>query len=80
VVNVSPVADNVHSTNDLADCEKTDNLRGGDTGQSDLLLVGIADAGKDILWGDGGVLEGSRVANSVDQRLKVGLESSRASI
>jgi hypothetical protein len=80
MLNVSPVADNVHPTDDLADCEKSDNLRGGDTGQSDLLLVGVTDAGKDILWGDGGVLEGCRVANSVDQRLEVGLESSRASI
>lgn len=76
---LSPVANNVETTDDFTDCEKSDNLRSGNAGKGDLLLVGVADAGQNTLRGnDVGVLEGSRVAERVEQRLEVGLESGRA--
>lgn len=78
VLRVAPVADNVHSADHFADGEESDNLRNGDTGQSELLLVGVADASDDILRGDEvGVLEGGGVAESIDQRLEVRLEGNQ---
>lgn len=76
---LSPVANNVETTDDFTDCEKSDNLCSGNAGKGDLLLVGVADTGQNTLRGnDVGVLEGSRVAERVEQRLEVGLESGRA--
>lgn len=60
------VADNVHSTDHLADGKETDNLGSSDTGQGDLLRVCVADAGEDVLGGTSQGLEGGG--------LKVGLE------
>lgn len=72
---LTPVSDNVHAADHLTDSEETNDLRGGDTGQGDLLLVGVAHAGQQALGG-GQVeaLEVSGVARGVDQGLKVGLE------
>lgn len=79
VSSLSPVANDVETADNFTDCEKSDNLRSGNAGNGDLLLVGVADAGQNTLWGNNiGVLEGSRVAERVEQRLEVGLESGRA--
>jgi hypothetical protein len=75
VIGVAPVADNVHSTDHLADSEETDNLSGGNASKSKLLLVGIANSGNDILGRE--VLEVGGVASSVNQRLEVSLEGSQ---
>ena len=69
-----PVADKVHSSDDLTNGEETNNLGGSDTDQSDLLGAGVANAGKDVggraaRWAAGGSekvlvvgLEGGHVA------------------
>lgn len=69
-----PVADKVHSSDDLTNGEETNNLGGSDTGQSDLLGAGVADTGQDVggraaRWAAGGSekvlvvgLEGGHVA------------------
>lgn len=75
VIGVAPVADNVHSTDHLADGEETNNLGGGNTSESKLLLAGIANPRNDVLERE--VLEGGGVASSVNQRLEVGLEGSQ---
>jgi hypothetical protein len=75
VIGVAPVADNVHSTDHLADSEETNNLGGGNASESKLLLVGIANPGNDVLGRE--VLEVGGVASSVNQRLEVSLEGSQ---
>ena len=69
-----PVADKVHSSNDLTNGEETNNLGGSDTSQSDLLGAGVADTRQDVKgraagWAAGGGeevlvvgLEGGQVA------------------
>lgn len=74
VRNLPPVADNVHSSDDLADGEETENLSGGDTGKCDLLGVGAADAVQDVLRREGA---GRGVAGGVEEVLEVGLEGSQ---
>jgi hypothetical protein len=68
------VADDVHPADHLADGEETDDLRRGDASQSDLLGVGIADAGQDGLGRAGQVLQ----VGGVDETLEVGLEGDHA--
>lgn len=78
VLRVAPVADNVHSTDHLTDGEESDNLRESNTGQSDFLLVGIADTGGDVSGrNEVSVLKGGRTAESVEQRLVERLEGSQ---
>lgn len=69
-----PVADKVHSSDDLTNGEETNNLGGSDTSQSDLLGAGVADTRQDVKgraagWAAGGGeevlvvgLEGGQVA------------------
>ena len=72
---LSPVADKVHSSDDLADGEETNNLGGSDTGQSDLLRAGVADAGQDV----GGRAAGW-AAGGGEKVLVVGLEGGHVAI
>lgn len=70
-----PVADKVHSSDDLTNGEETNNLGGSDTDQSDLLGAGVANAGQDVggraaRWAAGG---GEKV-------LVVGLEGGHVAI
>lgn len=75
VCSLATVADNVQTTDHFTDGEEPNNLGGGDTGQSDLLGAGVADAGQDTLGrGEVQALEGGGVAGGVDQGLEVGLE------
>lgn len=77
VRNLSPVADNVQSSDDLADGEETKNLSGGDTGKCDLLGVGAADAVQDVLRRE---RAGRGVAGGVEEVLEVGLEGSHIAV
>lgn len=77
VRNLPPVADNVHSSDNLADSEETKNLSGGDTGKCDLLGVGTADAVQDVLRREGA---GRGVAGGVKEVLEVGLEGSQVAV
>lgn len=75
VSGLAAVANQVEATNDLTNSEETNYLGGGDTNESDFLGVGITDTGEEGLGGgEAEVLEGSRVAGSVDEGLEVGLE------
>ena len=75
VSSLAPVSDNVHAANHLTDGEEANDLGGGDTDESNLLGVGVANAGQEALGrGHAEVLDGGRVANDVDQGLEVGLE------
>lgn len=75
VSRLAPVADNVHTTDHLADGEEANNLGSGNTEESDLLGVGVADAGQEALGrGHAEVLDRSRVLEDVDEGLEVGLE------
>ena len=49
VSRLSPVANDVHPANHLADGEETNDLRSGDTSKGDFLLVGITDSREDVL-------------------------------
>lgn len=76
VLSLAPVADNVHAADHLADSEETDDLSGGHTRHGDLLLAGATDTGQDVGGCyEVGVLQGRGVAERVDQRLEVRLES-----
>ncbi len=75
VSRLAPVADNVHATNHLADGEEANDLGGGNTDESDLLGVGVADTGQEGLGrGHAEVLDGGRVLEDVDEGLEVWLE------
>lgn len=75
--NLSPVADNVHSANDLTNGEETKNLGSSDTGDCDLLSVGAADAVQDVLGREGAV---RGVADGVQKVLEVGLEGGQITV
>jgi hypothetical protein len=45
VVSLAPVANDVETTDDLSDCKESNDLRSGNTGQGDFLLVRVADTG-----------------------------------
>lgn len=77
VRSLPPIADNVQSSDDLADGEETKNLSGGDTGKCDLLGVGAADAVQDVLRREGA---GRGVAGGVEEVLEVGLEGSHIAV
>lgn len=76
-----PVADKVHSSNNLTNGEETNNLGGSDTSQSDLLGAGVADTRQDVKgraagWAAGGGeevlvvgLEGGQVAIRCQQEV-----------
>ena len=72
VCGLAPVADDVHATNHLPDSEKTNDLRSSDAGQGDLLLIGVANPGQEVL---GRVkidtFDGGRVAGDIGQGLEV---------
>jgi hypothetical protein len=75
VSSLAPVANNVHATDHLADGEESNDLGDGNTGESNLLGVGVANAGQEALGrGHAEVLDSGRVAEDVDQGLEVGLE------
>lgn len=80
VRNLPAVANDVHPTDHLTDSEESNDLCGGDTSESNLLLVGIADAGQNALtrW-DVKVLDGSGIAGGIDKRLEVRLECGQVS-
>lgn len=74
VSSLAPVADNVHATNHLTDGEEANDLGGGNTEESDLLGVGVANAGQEALGrGHAEVLDGGRVLEDVDEGLEVWL-------
>lgn len=70
-----PVADKVHSSDDLTNGEETNNLGGSDTGQSDILGAGVADTGQDV-----GGRAGRWAAGGGDKVLVVGLEGGHVAI
>ena len=51
---LSPVSENLHSADDLADSEESENLSGNNSGSSDLGGVGVTD-GTDWVWADNGL-------------------------
>lgn len=69
-----PVADNVHSSDDLTNGEETNHLSSGDTEESEVLGAGVADGGQDVLGRDTAV---RGVAGGVKEVLEVGLEGGR---
>lgn len=72
---LAPVANDVHAADHLADGEEANDLSGGNTDESNLLGVGVANAGQETLGrGHAEVLDGGGVAEDVDQGLEVGLE------
>ena len=70
-----PVADKVHSSDNLTNSEETNDLGGSDTGQSDLLRAGVADAGQDV-----GGRAARWAAGSGEEVLVVGLEGGHVAI
>ena len=79
VLRLPLIANNVHPTNDLSESEEPNNLGGGDGSKGDLLAAGVTDAGNHRLRGGDG-LEGSGVAQRVEERLEVGLEGGHVSV
>lgn len=78
---LAAVANDVHATNHLTNGEESKDLGGGDTEESNLLGVGVADAVQHALGGGHlEVLNGGRVAHDVDQRLEVGLEGGHGTV
>lgn len=51
---LSPVSENLHSADDLANSEESENLSGNNSGGSDLGGVGVTD-GTDWVWADDGL-------------------------
>jgi hypothetical protein len=75
VSSLAPVSNDVHAADHLADGEEANDLSSGNTEESDLLGVGVANAGQEALRrGNAKVLDGGRVAEDIDQGLEVGLE------
>lgn len=75
VSSLAPVTDDVHAADNLADGEEANDLSGGNTEESDLLGVGIANAVQEALGrGHAEVLDVGGVAEDVGQGLEVGLE------
>lgn len=75
VSSLAPVSDNVHTADHLTNGEEANDLGSGDTDESNLLGVGVANAGQEALGrGQAEVLDGGRVADDIDQGLEVGLE------
>lgn len=66
-----PVADNVHSSDDLTNGEETNHLSSGNTGEGEVLGAGIADIGQDGLGREAAV---RGVAGGSEEVLEVGLE------
>lgn len=81
VSRLSPVAHDVESSNDFADGEESKDFSGSDTVESQVLLVGAAQTTQKALGGGNvHVAEVGRVAENVDDRLEVGLESSQVTV
>lgn len=68
---LSLVSNNLTTTNDFTDSEETDNLCCSDTDKSPFLGTEVSCAADQVLWREVEVLDCGRVAENVDQRLKV---------
>jgi hypothetical protein len=76
---LSPVSNNLATTDDLSNREESHNFGGGHADESQFLLVHAAYPSEEGLRGDEEVLESGRVADGVEQGLVVGLEGGQAS-
>lgn len=77
---LSLIPNDLTTANDLADSEETDDFGSGDTNKSPTLSVKSSCPADETLGRKAKVLKSRRIANGVDQRLEVRLESGDASV